>query len=208
MTIFDRIILLLTGLTATYMLFHFFKRYQLEKKLHDVYYILGFGVLLVSGLLLIIFGWDILASPYVLTVATLIPLGISMGLINQFLPNYKKVYFWFALVGLLTIAVTSIGGMDLKRLAVPVFHGVAGVIIFLLPLYQSFLEKEAKKGFGLVGIGGALIGLGGIALAFLVSGSQFLFFSTDFVFSILAPLLFLMTLAFTFGFRKDIGSLK
>ena len=90
MTIFDRIVLLLTGLTAIYLLYYFFKRYQKEKALYDVYYMLGFAVLLVSGLLLIFFGWDILASPYVLTVATLIPLGISMGLMNQFRPMYKK----------------------------------------------------------------------------------------------------------------------
>ena len=97
--------------------------------------------------------------------------------------------------------------MSLKKVAVPVFHGVAGLIIFGLPLYKCLVEKDAPKGFGLVGIGGALIGLGGIALAFLVSGSQFLFFSADFVYTILAPLLLLMTLAFTFGFRKDIGKL-
>ncbi len=93
MTIFDRIVLLLTGLTAIYILYYFFKRYQIEKALYDVYYMLGFGVLLVSGLLLIFFGWDILESPYVLTVATLIPLGISLGLMNQFRPKYKKSLF-------------------------------------------------------------------------------------------------------------------
>jgi hypothetical protein len=201
---FDGLILLLTGLTAIYMLWFFYKRYQVEKALHDAYYMLGFGVLLVSGLLLIFLGWDILKSPYVLTVATLIPLGISMGLMNQFAPDYKKIYSWFALVGLIAIAVTSIGGMSLRSVAVPVFHGIAGLIIFGLPFFQ----KDAAKGFWLVGIGGALIGLGGIALAFLVSGSQFLFFSPEFVYTILAPLLLLMTLAFTFGFRKDIGSLK
>ena len=200
MSIFDRIVLLLTGLTAIYILWYFFKRYQKEKALYDVYYMLGFGVLLVSGLLLIFFGWDILASPYVLTVATLIPLGISMGLMNQFRPKYKKIYSWFALVGLLAIAVTSIGGMALKSVAVPVFHGVAGLIIFGLPLYKCLVEKNAPKGFGMVGLGGALIGLGGIALAFLVSDSQFLFFSAEFVFMILAPLLLLITLAFTFCF--------
>lgn len=198
---FDGLILLLTGLTAIYLLWYFYKRYQANKALYDVYYMLGFAVLLVSGLLLIFFGWDILASPFVLTVATLIPLGISLGLMNQFMPEYKKIYSWFALVGLLAIAVTSTGGMDLKKIAVPVFHGVAGLIIFLLPFFQ----KDSNPGFWLVGVGGALIGLGGIALAFLVSGSQLLFFSADFVYLILAPLLLLMTLAFAFGFRKDLG---
>lgn len=209
MTVFDQIILLLTGLTAIYILFNFYKRYQKEKALYDVYYMLGFGVLLVSGLLMIFYGWDILASPYVLTVATLIPLGISMGLMNQFRPKYKKVYSWFALVGFLAIAVTSIGGMSLKSLAVPVFHGVAGLIIFGLPLYKCAVEKNAVKGFGLVGIGGALIGIGGMALAFMLAGKPlFGIFTADFIFMILAPLLFLMTLAFTFGFKKDIGTLK
>jgi len=202
---FDRIILLLTGLTAIYGLWNFYKRYQKEKGVYDVYYMLGFGVLLVSGLLLIFFGWDILASPYVLTVATLIPLGISMGLMNQFRPNYKKYYSWFALVGLLAIAVTSIGGLALKSVAVPVFHGVAGLIIFGLPIYKCAVEKNAAKGFGLVGVGGALIGIGGMALAFMIAGKPlFGIFTTDFIFMILAPLLFLMTLAFTFGFKKDI----
>jgi hypothetical protein len=204
MSLFDRIVLLLTGLTAIYTLWYFFRRYQKEKALYDVYYMMGFGVLLVSGLLLIFFGWGILASPFVLTVATLIPLGVSMGLMNQFQPDYKKFYSWFALVGLLAIAVTSIGGMSLKKIAVPVFHGIAGLIIFGLPFFQ----KDVAKGFWLVGVGGALIGLGGIALAFLVSGSQLLFFSADFVYMILAPLLLLMTLAFTFGFRKDIGKIS
>jgi hypothetical protein len=202
MNLFDRIVLLLTGLTALYLLYHFFSRYSKHKALHDIYYMLGFGVLLVSGLLLIVFGWGILDSPYVLTVATLIPLGIAMGLMNQYRPSSKKYFSWFALVGLLAIAVTSVAGLGLRRLAVPIFHGGAGLIIFLLP----FFVKDSAPGFWMVGIGGALIGLGGIALAFLVSGSQLLFFSQKVVLMILAPLLFLMTLAFTFGFQKDLGA--
>lgn len=204
MTLFDRLILLLTGLTAIYLIWRFYSRYSKEKARYDIYYMMGFAVLLVSGLLLIAFGWDILASPYVLTVATLIPLGVSMGLMHQFVPDYKKAYSWFSLVGLLAIAVTSIGGMSFKSIAVPVFHGVAGLIIFGLPVYKCVVTKDAPKGFGLVGIGGLLISVGGIALAFIVAGKQLLFFSADFVFAILAPLLLLMTLAFTWGFVKDI----
>ena len=196
--------LLLTGLTAIYLTWRFYTRYSKEKARHDIYYMMGFVVLLVSGLLLIFFGWDILDEPLVLTVATLIPLGISMGLIHQFVPDYKKAYSWFSLVGLLAIAVTSIGGMSLKSIAVPVFHGVAGLIIFSLPLYKCIVTKDAPKGFGLVGIGGLLIGVGGIALAFIVADKQLLFFSADLVYTILAPLLLLMTLAFTWGFVKDL----
>ena len=201
---FDNLMLLLTGLTAIYLLWRFWGRYSREKGLYDVYYMLGFLVLLVSGLLLIFLGLGILSSPYVLTVASLIPLGISMGVAEQYYPQWKKPFKWFAAIGFLAIAITSIGGMDtLKKLAVPLFHGVAGLVIFLGPILAA-QNGKAPRGFFWVGIGGALIGLGGIALAFLSTGSQLLFFSQEFVMMILTPLLFLMTLAFTWGFVKDI----
>jgi len=193
----------MTGLAALYLTWRFYNRYSKEKKLYDIYYMMGFLVLLVSGLILIWQGWGALASPYVLTVATLIPLGISMGLMNQYFPKWKKAYSWFALVGLLAIAYTSITGHDLKRLAVPIFHGVAGLIIFLGP----FLVKDkAPKGFWWVGVGGVLIGIGGIALAFLKADKQLLFFTEDVVLMILAPLLLLMTLAFAAGFVKQLAA--
>ena len=195
----DIIFLLLTGLIAAYLCWYFFQRYQLNKALHNLYYLMGFAVLLVSGLLLIIFGMGILASPYVLTVASLIPLGISMGLAEEYFPAWKSYFKWFAALGFLAIAITSIGGMEIpKKIAGPLFHGVAGLVIFIGP----FLAKGAPKGFWWVGIGGLLIGLGGIALAFITMGRQLLFFSPDFVMLILTPLLFLMSGAYALGFAK------
>jgi hypothetical protein len=197
----DNLFLLLTGLIAAYLLWRFYTRWSVKKTLFDVYYMMGFAVLLVSGLLLIFLGLDILKSPYVLTVASLIPLGISIGIIEEYFPKYKRAYKWFALVGFLAIAISAIAGLDtLKKIAVPLFHGVAGLVIFLCP----FLAKNAPKGFWWVGIGGLLIGLGGIALAFISMGAQLLFFSPEFVMMILTPLLLLMTLAFTYGFVRDI----
>lgn len=197
----DNLFLLLTGLITAYLLWRFYTRWSKEKKVYDLYYGMGFLVLLVSGLLLIFLGLGILSSPYVLTVASLIPLGISMGIAEQYFPKWKRPFKWFALVGFLAIAISAIGGFDLvKRISVPLFHGVAGLVIFLGP----FFAKKSPKGFWWVGIGGVLIGLGGIALAFISAGSQLLFFSPKFVMTILAPLLLLMTLAFTMGFAKDI----
>jgi len=197
----DTLFLLLTGLTAIYLLWRLYTRWTKEKKLYDLYYGMGFLVLLVSGLLLIFLGLGILASPYVLTVASLIPLGISMGLMEQYFPQYKKAFKWFALIGFLAIAVTGIFGIEIgRKISVPLFHGVAGLVIFLGP----FLANSAHKGFWWVGIGGVLIGLGGIALAFIANGAQLLFFSPSFVMLILTPLLLLMTLAFTYGFVRDI----
>jgi hypothetical protein len=195
----DNLFLLLTGLIAAYLCWYFWKQYGLHKALHNIYYLMGFAVLLISGLLLIFLGLGILASPYVLTVASLIPLGISMGLAEEYFPKWKTYFKWFAAIGFLAIAVTSIGGMDaLKKITVPLFHGVAGLVIFLGP----FFAKDAPKGFWWVGIGGALIGLGGIALSFISLGRQLLFFSPEFVMFILTPLLFLMVGAFAIGFAK------
>jgi hypothetical protein len=67
-----------------------------EDTLYDIYYMLGFVFLLVSCLLQVFLGWDFLASPYVLTVASLIPLGISLGVANQYFSHWKKAYAWFA----------------------------------------------------------------------------------------------------------------
>lgn len=195
----DNLFLLLTGLLAAYLCWYFWQRYGLHKALHNLYYLMGFAVLLISGLLLIFLGLGILKSPYVLTVSSLVPLGISMGLAEEYFPKWKKAFKWFAAIGFVAIAVTSIGGIDmLKKIAVPLFHGVAGLVIFLGPFYA----KGAPKGFWWVGIGGLLIGLGGIALAFISVGAQLLFFSPEFVTMILTPLLFLMTGAYALGFAK------
>ena len=196
----DNLFLLLTGLLAAYLCWYFWQRYNLHKALHNLYYLMGFAVLLVSGLLLIFLGLDILAWPFVLTVASLIPLGISMGLAEEYFPSWKKLFKWFATIGFLAIAITSFAGMaDLKRIAVPVFHGVAGLVIFLGP----FLAKGAPKGFYWVGIGGALIGIGGLALASLSFGAPlFGIFTQSLVMTILTPILFLMAGAFTIGFTR------
>lgn len=198
----DNLLLLVTGLTAVYLVWRFWQR----KEVYDWYYIMGFAVLFISGVLLILLGYDILGTPFVLTVASLIPLGISMGIAEQYFPAWKKPFKWFAALGFLAIAVTSFGGMEtLKKIVVPLFHSVAGLVIFLGP----FLATRAGKGFAWVGIGGLLIGVGGIALAFLSAGTPLLgIFSAALVFNILSLLLLLMTLAFAWGFVNDFKALE
>ena len=201
-TTLDTILLLVTGLIAVYLVWRFWTRWNAEKKIYDWYYIMSFAVLFVSGVLLIFMGYDILGSPFVLTAASLIPLGISMGITEQYYPQWKKYFKWFATIGFVAIALSSFLGWALvRKISVPVFHGVAGLVIFLGPFYA----KKVAKGFFWVGIGGALIGIGGIALAFLTLGTPLLgIFTTELVFNILAALLLLMAMAFAWGFLKDI----
>jgi len=206
-TILDIVLLLVTGLTAVYMVWRFWARYGWEKKVYAIYYILGFAVLFVSGVLLIFMGYEILATPFVLTVASLIPFGISVGIVRQYYGKYTKAYIWFATIGLVAIALTSFGQMaGLKKIAVPLFHAVAGFIIFLGPfLVKKYGEGNPAKGFEWVGIGGMLIGIGGLALASLSFGAPlFGIFTAELVFNILSSILLLMALAMAWGFMKDI----
>jgi hypothetical protein len=207
-TILDTVLLLVTGLTALYLIWRFWSRWSWEKKPYAWYYMMSFAVLFVSGVLLILLGYDILGTPFVLTVASLIPLGLSMGIAEQYYPGWKVAFKWFATIGFLAIAVTSFGGMEtLKKVAVPLFHSVAGLVIFLGPFLVNRYGggKKAARGFEWVGVGGLLIGIGGIALAFLSVGRPLMgIFTAALVYNILSPLLLLMTLAFAWGFVKDI----
>ena len=204
MGIFDRLTLLLTGLVAIYLLWRFFGRYRQTGKTYDIYYMIAFAVLLVAGLLLIAFTYAALENPLVVIVAVLIPAGISLGLVAQFLPQYEKGYLAFALIGLIAIAITRFTGPSgLATVILIIVHSAAGLLLFGLPLWAT-RQGKAPAPFVMVTVGGALIGLGGIALAFLKTGGQLLFFSGELVMAILAPLLLLMALAFAWGFVKHI----
>lgn len=206
MSMIDRVFLLLTGLTALYLIWRFYDDYRQTQSIHDIYYILSFTVLLVAGLLLIVFGYGILASPWVVIVSVLIPAGLSLGLISEFLPRFGKLYLAFVIIGLVAIAITRFASpQTLATIVLVIVHATAGLIIVLTPIL-AVKKGLAPGGFIAVTIGGILIDLGGIALAFLKLGKQFLFFSETVVFAILAPLLLLMALCFAWGFMKKLKS--
>jgi hypothetical protein len=203
---YDRIVLLATGLVAIYLLWRFYTHYQEKKSLAVLFYMVSFGVLLVAGLLLIAFTYDALSNPLVVLVSYLIPAGLSLGLLTQFYRRYGMPYLIVVIIGLVLIGVTRMFELeDLGRIVLPIFHTVAGLIILFLPIV-TYREGKAPTGFLWVSVGGALIGLGGIALAFLKAGNQFLFFTEEVVFTILAPLLLMMALAFAWGFMKEMRS--
>lgn len=208
MSLFDRVILLLTGLTAIYLIVRFVQDYRREGKrpAYDFYYIVSFLVLLVAGLLLIAYGYDVLANPLVVIVAYLIPFCLALGLVTEFHSGMEKPYLIFGIIGLIGIAITryvEVGGWATVILAT--WHSIAGLLIFFIPI---FVVKggRAPGGFIFVTIGGFLIGVGGISLAFLKAGAPIL--SADVIFTILAPLLLLMSLAFCWGFVKKILAYK
>ncbi|OGN89405.1 MAG: hypothetical protein A2Y88_04165 [Chloroflexi bacterium RBG_13_48_10] len=76
-------------------------------------------------------------------------------------------------------------------------HGVAGMIVFLLPCILA-ARGITNPGFALVGFGGALIGLSGLLLSFLKAGRPIV--SREIILRILPWILLLMTTAFVAGF--------
>ncbi len=195
-TILDRVLLLATVLLAGWQIAVGINNMS---TLPIIAYTIGFGVLLVANLLLIILGLEALDSPVVVIIATIFPLSLSLGLVWEHLPAYGNLYLVFTILGFL--AVVSTRAFPLKNrvpvLVLAVVHGVAGMIIFLLPIVMAFSGRAAPA-FGLVGLGGALIGLGGLLLSFLKAGTPIL--SRQIILKILPGLFFLTTAAFVIGF--------
>ncbi|GAB4503155.1 MAG: hypothetical protein Fur0043_01470 [Anaerolineales bacterium] len=162
-------------------------------------YTVGFGVLLVACLLLIILGLDVLESPVVVIVSTIIPLAISLGLVWEHLASFRTSYLIFAIGGFLAVTLTRSIPLrgKLPTLVLAVVHGVAGMTIFLLPSILA-ANGTMKPAFALVGLGGALIGLGGLLLSFLKTGKPIV--PRETILKILPSLLLLMTICFVAGF--------
>ena len=195
MSVLDRILLLLTGLLAAYQIVVGIDE---AATLSTWAYTVAFGVLLVAGLLLIIMGFEVLDSPFVVIVSTIIPLCLSLGLVLEYLPGITTLYMIFVVVGFLAIVVTRYANPGkIATIVLATVHGVAGLVIFLLPIILV-LKGEMPAGFALVGVGGALIGVGGLLLAFLKAGKPILPQKT--ILTVLPALLLLMTTAFVAGF--------
>lgn len=195
MTAFDRVLLLVTGLLAAHQVVIGVEGLE---TLAIISYTIAFGVLLVACLLLIILGYDVLDSPVVVVVSTILPLSLSLGLVAEYLPEYVYPYLVFVLLGFLAVVITRfVAPGRVAVIVLAVVHGISGLLITFLPVYLS-LSGVTSPGFILVGVGGALIGIGGLLLSFLKTGKPILPRVT--ILRILPVLLLLMTASFVAGF--------
>jgi hypothetical protein len=191
----DKLLLLFTVFLAAYQVVNGLEGME---TFTVVCYTIAFGVLLVALLLLLILGFDILDSPLVVIVSTVIPLSLSLGLVSQFLFEIRAAYLVFTLIGFFAVVLTRyFGSPRISVVVLSVVHGVAGLIIFILPIVLT-LQRETPAGFLLVSLGGGLIGIGGLLLAFLKSGRPIL--PRETILKVLPGLLLLMTGAFVAGF--------
>ena len=197
MTPLDRVLLLVTGLLAAYQIAVGMDGLS---ALPIIAYTVAFGVLLVAGLLLIILGFEVLDSPVVVIVSTIIPLSLATGLVWQHLASFGTLYLIFAIVGFLAVTLTRTlpAPGKIPTIVLAIVHGIAGMTIFLLPIILS-IQGKTQPLFSLVGIGGALIGVGGLLLSFLKAGRPIL--SREAILKVLPGLLLLVTISFVAGFK-------
>jgi len=194
-TLLNRILLLCASLLAAYQV-----DIGIEGlgSLPILFYSIGFGVLLVAGILMIILGLDVLESSLVVILSTIIPLSLSLGLVAEFMPQSLGVYLTFSLLGLLAIIFTRYFHFGKTAVIVlAMVHGVAGLLICGLPIFLS-LAGKVFAGFAWVGVGGAFMGTGGLLLFFMKTGSPVL--SRNRILSVFPALYLLTTATFVVGF--------
>lgn len=185
----------LMGLTAAISLIAaaLIYRYTKNRELANLFVGVGLIVLAVLAALLAAQGLGALQSPLAAPLGALVPLMISLGVVKLVWPKWWKWYGLFVITGLAAIIAA--------RPAVPAIHAVAGLVIFLLPLY-AVIKKMYNIHFIGVTIGGALIGVGGMALASAAMARPIL--PLELVVALLPWILLLMVVfyAYLMGARK------
>lgn len=195
-TSLDRLLLLVTCLLAAYQVVVGINGLE---NVPTIAYTIAFGVLLVACLLIIILGFDVLNSRIVVMFSSIIPLSLSLGLIWEQVYSWRVPYLIFVILGYLAIIITRLMNISARvsTFILAIVHGVAGLVVFLLPSILS-AQGIARPGFAFVGLGGALIGLAGLLLYFLKTGRPIV--SRQIILRILPAIFLLMTLTFVVGF--------
>ena len=197
LTITDRLLLLGTCLLAAYQIVEGIDNLS---TVPITAYTIAFGVLLVSSLLLFILGFDALDEPVVVIISTAIPLSLSLGLVWQHLASLRTFYLVYTIIGFLAVIFsrTTSAFKKFSNAILTIVHGIAGLLIFLLPFFVA-ARRQSTPAFALVGIGGALVGADGLAFSLLRAGKTI--FSKEIVYKTLPALLLLTCLAFVIGFK-------
>lgn len=194
-SIADRLLLFGTGLLAAYQIVVGIEGLA---TLAVASYTAGFGVILVAALLMIVLGFEILDSPLVVIVSTVIPLSISMGLIIEYYSDFKIPYFIFLVLGLLAITVTRLYTVQrIASIILSAVHAVAGTVIVILPILLA-RQGRATVGILWLTLGGTLMGIGGMLLAFFKAGKPVL--PQETILRLLPVLLLLTSTSFVLGF--------
>lgn len=193
----NKIILLLTGILAGYEIVSGIEGYPPHV---IILLTISFGILLLTCLLLIFLGFGILEQPVVVVIASLLPLGISSAIIALKFSAVFLGYLLLSLAGFLIIILSRFLNNKLAAvLSLSSVHAVAGLIIFISPLFL-YQKDVVNTSFLMVSFGGAFIGLAGIFLLLLRANKSL--FTGKQIYNLFPALLFFMTISFIIGFSE------
>lgn len=197
LSVLDRILFLLTGAMSGYVIAFGIEGFELPVL---IAFTISFGILLIAGLLIIIIGYEILESPFIVVLATMVPLGLAVGLVLDKIPRWGMTAMILAIIGFISVMLTRTRHEKTKlgTISLAVTHSVAGLTIFILPIVLV-LKGDVEPSFGLISIGGALIGIGGLALMFIKMNKPIL--SAELVMKLLPWILTAMMFFFAWGLR-------
>lgn len=197
------VLLLITGVVALLLALLLFKKFLELKRLYHLFWAISFLVLFISGVLIILLGFEVLEEDLVPVVAALIPVCLAIGLYNVEWAD-KKYWLYYTiysvvLIVLLTLARTDIFLPDMKTMILLLTHIPAGLSIVIIPLYTAFVSKSTEWTSVFFSIGGLLISIGGVLLAFLKVESLTPILSQAEIFGILPLLLLIVSVFFVLG---------
>ena len=133
--LFGAITLLVVGVVAIVLALLLLKEYLASKKIYHLAWALSFLVLFISGVLIIFLGWDeALKNALVPPVAALIPAGLAIGLLYAVFDD-KKYGFYYAIYGLVVIALITVIKLDLLEL------DIASMVIMAIHIISTSIHS-------------------------------------------------------------------
>ena len=161
------------------------------------YYTFSYGIFLISALLMLLMGVDIIEHDVAALAVSTLPLGFSTGLVAAFMLEYHLAYSSLVSILYAGLIIQKFRHKDKSALVLQVLlHGLTGLVLFILPLVLIMQETVEMSYLG-VSIGTGLVAIGGMALAFLKSGKPIL--TKDQIYTIFPGVLLLAVFAFSVG---------
>jgi len=160
-SVLDRILFLITAHVAGIKIVTGMEHHSV---LSTGFYTISFGVLVLASIMLILFGFELLTNRYVPVVTTLIPTTLSIGLVQDFLPQMTLSYsVLISIIYAVSVWVRFTAPEKTAAMVLALVHGISGLLVFVLPIVL-YANYGLSARLLLVSIGGLIIGIEGIFL--------------------------------------------
>ena len=157
-SVYDRIIFLIIAHIAGIKIVSGMEQYSVWA---TASYTIAFGVLVLASAMLLLFGFELLQNRFVPVISTLIPMMLSLGLVQDYLPAMIAVYAsLLALLYFVSIWARFKASPYTAAMVLAMVHGISGLLLFTLPLVL-YLNYDLPSRLLFISIGGLVIGVEG-----------------------------------------------